>query len=85
MAAEMTDAKHPDDVHPEYSLATAYTADGEVYDYIANPETAQTMANEGYRIVIHRGEGRRTKDELQQLVDDELAAAIDCFGSQHRK
>lgn len=78
-------SEYPNDINPEYPVATAYTADGAVYDYIGNWETAQTMANEGYRITVHSGDGHLDKGELQALVDRELAAAIDCFGETHRK
>lgn len=78
-------SEYPNDIHPDYSVATAYTADGAVYDYIGSWETAQTMANEGYTIVVHQGDGAMDKERIQSLVDREFAAAIDCFGDAHRK
>ncbi len=78
-------SEYPNDIHPEFSVATAYNADGEVYDYIGNWETAQTYANDGYRVVVHEADAHLSQDELQELVDRELAAAVDCFGDEHRK
>lgn len=77
--------QYPNDIHPDFPVATAYTADGTVYDYIGNWETAQTYANDGYRVVAHEGDGHLSRDELQSMVDRELAATIDCFGEGHRK
>ncbi|MCK0441282.1 hypothetical protein MUG78_17930 [Gordonia alkaliphila] len=77
---------YPNDTHPEFSFATAYEHDSDSpYDYIGNLDTAKTMANDGYRVVIHEGDGNRTKEELQKAIDDELARAVDCFGEDHRK
>ena len=78
-------SEYSNDIHPDYSVATAYTADGAVYDYIGGWETAISMANEGYRIAVHEGDAHLSKDELQRAVDDELAGAIDCFGEGYRK
>ncbi|KMV17566.1 hypothetical protein ACT17_14815 [Mycolicibacterium conceptionense] len=78
-------SEYPNDIHPDYPVATAYTADGAVYDYVGGWETAISMANEGYRIVVHEGDAHLSKDQLQQAVNDELAGAIDCFGEGHRK
>lgn len=78
-------SKYPNDIHPDFPVATAYDATGEVYDYIGTWETAQTYANDGYRVVVHEADGHLSKEALQGLVDRELAAAIDCFGDDHRK
>lgn len=78
-------SQYPNDIHPDYTFATAYDAAGEVVDYIGNWETAQTMANEGYRIVVHEGDASRTKEQYQALMDQELENALDCFGPTHRK
>lgn len=78
-------SEYPNDIHPDYPVATAYTADGKPFDYISNWETARQFANDGYRVAVHQGDGHVSKDELQRLVDDELAGAIDCFGEGYRK
>lgn len=69
-------------------VAVAYEGDAEgpdYYDGCYNWETAQTMANEGYRIVAIANDGAMEKDEIQRMCNYELAAAIDCFGEDHRK
>ncbi|AKU45353.1 hypothetical protein MADRUGA_63 [Mycobacterium phage Madruga] len=65
--------------------AVAYTKDGEFYDACGNVETVRTMANEGYRIVAIANDGVVNVEEIQAIADYELAAAIDCFGEDHRK
>ena len=70
---------------PGYGVAVALTRDGKVYDYIGGWEAAQSMANEGYRIDVLTGDAHRTGEELQGLVDRELAAALDCFGPEYQK
>jgi hypothetical protein len=77
--------KYIDDIHPEYSFATAYDREGAVHDYIGNYDTAITLANEGYRVVVHQGDEARSVEQYQESVDRELANAIDCFGDAHRK
>jgi len=78
-------SQYPNDIHPDYPVATAYTKDNTAFDYIGNWQTAQQMANDGYRIVVHQGDGSISKDELQRLVDTELANAVDCFGPGYQK
>jgi len=64
----------------------AYYKDGSVYDFPENWETAQTLANEGYKIQVLKDDGEYwTKERIQSLCDGELAAAIDCFGEGHIK
>ena len=70
---------------PEFDVAVAYTYDGELHDYIGNWETAQTMANEGYRIDALKGDAHLSRSDLQRMVDAELATALDCFGASHHK
>lgn len=78
-------SEYPNDISPDFPVATAYTADGKPYDYLGNWETAQSYANAGYRVKVHEGDGRFSQEELQAMVDQELADAIDCFGEGHRK
>lgn len=72
-------------------VAIAYSHfgdDGEVreHDECYTWETAQTLANEGYKIVAVADDGEYwTKERIQKLCDGELAAAIDCFGEGHMK
>ena len=66
-------------------VAVAYTKDGKKYDEILTWETAQTMANEGYKIVAIAKDGHMSAEDIQGMCDRELAAAIDCFGEDHRK
>jgi len=73
------------DLPPGFGVAVALKKDGSVYDYIGTWETAQTLANEGYRIDVLTGDGHLTREELQSMVDRELADAVDCFGPEHRK
>lgn len=68
-----------------FGVAVALTKSGSVYDYIGNWETAQTLANEGYRIDVLTGDGHLTREELQAMVDRELADAVDCFGPDRQK
>lgn len=63
----------------------ALTKNGAVYDYIGNWETAQTLANEGYRIDVLTGDGHFSREELQAMVDRELDAVLDCFGPDYQK
>lgn len=55
------------------------------YDYCYNWETAQTMANEGYKVQAIANDGAMEMEEIQRICDYELSAAIDCFGEDHRK
>ena len=66
-------------------MAVALTKHGVVHEYIGSWETAQTMANEGYRIDVLTGDGHVTREELQTMVDRELDAALDCFGPAYQK
>lgn len=51
-----------------YDVATAYDGDTE-FDRIGAWQTAISMANDGYRIVVHTGDAHLTKEELQAAVD----------------
>lgn len=66
-------------------VALAYTKDGEVDDACFNWETAQTMANEGYRILAIANDGSMEMSEIQRICDYELIVALDCFGEDHHK
>lgn len=57
----------------EFSLA--------LYDFALTWETAQTMANEGYRVIAVADDGHMTKDQIQSMCDNENALRADCFGS----
>lgn len=70
---------------PYIAIAWTHEDGADPYDYPQNWETAQTMANEGYKIQVIDGDGHLTKEEIQQMCDTELANAIDCFGEGHRK
>ena len=66
-------------------VALAYDARGEVDDGCFNWEAAQTMANEGYRILAIANDGRMEMSEIQRICDYELKAALDCFGEERQK
>ena len=68
----------------EFDVATAYEGD-EVYDHIGNWETAIQMANDGYRIVVHKGDGLMSRSELQSACDRERELVADCFGPSYIK
>lgn len=70
---------------PEGTVAVAYHKDGSVYDFALNWETAQCLANEGYRLEAVADDGHMTREEIQKLCDWEQNSAIDCFGEGHRK
>ena len=68
-------------------VAIAWTKEdgAEPYDYCYSWETAQTMANEGYKIQAIANDGAMEMEEIQRICDYELNVAIDCFGEDHRK
>ena len=70
---------------PEGTVAVAYYKDGTVYDFALNWETAQCLANEGYRLEAVSDDGAMSQEEIQQLCDYEQRIAINCFGEGHRK
>lgn len=55
---------------------------GSAHDYAYNWQTAQTMANEGYRMVALADDGILSRDELQRMVDCERELVLDCFGPE---
>jgi hypothetical protein len=65
--------------------AIAYRQDGTEYDQCYTWETAQTLANEGYRVIATGDDGHMTKEKIQKLCDYELSIAVDCFGMDHLK
>lgn len=67
--------KYPNDIHPDYPVATVYGADGAVVDYVAHQEAARSYASCGYRVKVHQGHDGYTHAELQEAVDRELAGA----------
>ena len=74
----MEDKRNPEG----FEVATAYLR-GEVVDYIANWETAIQLANEGYRVVVHTGDGHLSRREIQAMVDRERHLVADCFGPDY--
>ena len=74
----------PDDLLPGI-VAVAFTWDGEPFDYPYNWETAQTLANDGYKIVAVANDGSMEKEEIQRICDYENQIAFDCFGEEHKK
>lgn len=83
----MSDTEFPkiDVVEGVCAIAWTHEDGAEPYDYCYNWETAQTMANEGYKVQAVSNDGAMDKNEIQRICDYELAAAIDCFGEGHRK
>lgn len=71
--------RYPNDIHPDYPVATVYTADGQPYDYVDHNEPARSYAARGYRVKVHAGHDNYSREELQEAVDHELA------GSTHRR
>ena len=66
-------------------VALAYDKEANFYDATYNWETAQTLSNEGYRLIAIANDGNMEKEEIQRICNYELAAAIDCFGQDHLK
>ena len=66
-------------------VALAYDKEANFYDATYNWETAQTLPNEGYRLIAIANDGNMEKEEIQRICNYELAAAIDCFGQDHLK
>ena len=67
--------RYPGDIHPDYPVATVYGADGEPVDYVDHNEPARSYAARGCRVKVHAGHGNYTREELQEVVDHELAGA----------
>lgn len=67
--------RFPDDIDPDYPVATVYNTAGDPIDYVGHHEPARSYAARGYRVKVHTGHGDYTRDELQEAVDRELAAA----------
>lgn len=65
--------RYPGDVHPQYPVATVYAPTGEPVDYVDHNEPARSYAACGFRVAVHCGHGPYNRDELQELVDLELA------------
>jgi hypothetical protein len=65
--------------------AIAYNKAGYEHDRCYSWETAQTMANEGYRLLAVADDGYMKMDDIQAMVDYELKIALDCFGEDHQK
>jgi len=66
-------------------VAVAFDKEGNIYDAIFTWETAQTMANEGYRIIAIANDGQMEMEEIQRICIYELNSALDCFGEEHQK
>ncbi|GAS94831.1 hypothetical protein MMAG44476_22137 [Mycolicibacterium mageritense DSM 44476 = CIP 104973] len=67
--------RYPNDLHPDYPVATVYTADGQPYDYVDHNEPARSYAACGYHVKVHSGHGNYSREELQEAVDHELAGS----------
>lgn len=65
--------------------AVAFTWEGNRYDQAFTWETAQQMANDGYKIVAIANDGAMEKEEIQRICDYENQIAFDCFGKEHKK
>lgn len=65
--------------------AVAYDKGDKEYDSCYSWEAAQTLAQEGYRVVAVAGDGHLSKENIQSMCDYELKIAIDCFGEDYRK
>ena len=66
-------------------VAVAFDKEGEYYDGCYNWESAQNLANSGYRLIAIANDGNMEKEEIQRICNYELACAIDCFGQDHLK
>ena len=65
--------------------AITYDKEGEECDRLYTWESAQTMANIGYRVLAVADDGCKSKEDIQAIVDYELRIALDCFGENHQK
>lgn len=74
----------PNDVHPDYPVATAYGADGVPVDYLGDHEPARSYAAQGFRVVVHAGDGPYSREELQEVVDHELQGFTDSRAEMNR-
>ncbi len=68
-------SRYPDDIHPDYPVATVYNAAGEPVDYVDHNEPARSYAARGYRVKVHTGHGNYSREELQEVVDHGLAGS----------
>lgn len=66
---------YPNDVHPDFPVATVYSRTGDPVDYLGHWQTVVSYAAQGYRVTVHAGDGPYSKDELQAAADRELADA----------
>ena len=66
-------------------VAIAFDKDGDIYDGCFNWEAAQTIANEGYRIVAIANDGAMEMSEIQRICNYELTIALDCFGEDYQR
>lgn len=66
-------------------VALAYDKDAKFYDAAYTWEAAQTLSNEGYRVIAIANDGNMEKEEIQRICNYELSVAIDCFGQDHLK
>jgi len=79
--------EHAEKIGYDFALVFEHDNFEQPYDYCGNWETAQTIANEGYVVVVINEDtcSSRTVEEWQKFIDNEYAAAIDCFGEGHKK
>lgn len=64
------------------AVAVVFDDSGNAVDLALNWETAQSMAQEGYDVQVVRGDGGRSQDEIQRMVDHEKELRRDLFGSR---
>lgn len=66
--------------YPEYEMACIFDKYGQPCDWIGNVDTAINYANQGYIVYVLSDSYAYSRDEIQNAVNAELAARIDCFG-----
>ncbi|CPR73186.1 hypothetical protein MA5S0422_2975 [Mycobacteroides abscessus 5S-0422] len=64
--------QYPNDINPDFPVATVYARSGEPVDYLAHWQTVVSYAAQGYRVTVHAGDGRYSKEELQAAADREF-------------
>lgn len=68
-------SRYPNDIHPDYPVATVYSSSGDIVDYVGHQEAARSYAARGYLVVVHTGHDGFSREELQCTVDLERAGA----------
>lgn len=65
----------------EFDYAVAFTSDGETFDLIGNLDSAITLANEGYIVVVNPS--KPDAERGQRIVSHELELVLDCYGEDY--